>query len=230
VQLGSSAKFVVQILIGLSLLATIAVGCTSGNPASLSTATLQEIPSSVTSTDNLKRIVGITKDIVQIVAIVSAAVWATYRFGLFRERIPRGIISHEVTHRRLTNSTIHLSVTIIFSNAGHVLWSFDPTELNYTAIQKIRPLTSDELTVLEQQFDARTNPEYEWPYIDVRSLTFGLEVEPSDSEQIHYDFIIDNTIESILVYSYYSRHGRGWDASTIYDISGSSLMEGELNG
>jgi hypothetical protein len=213
-------RTIVQILIGLSLLATIAVGCASGNSVSPSDTALQVTPSAVTPTDNLKRVVGITKDVVQIVAIVTAAGWASYRLGLFRDRIPRGVISHEVTHRPLTDNTIHLSVAIIFSNAGHVLWSFDPTEQNITTIQQLKPISPDQLTDIEQQFEERTGLSYGWPKIDDRSLTFRLEVEPSDAEHIHYEFIIDNTIESILIYSYYSRDDRGWDVTTIYDIPG----------
>ncbi|MCH7801801.1 MAG: hypothetical protein IIC24_09705 [Chloroflexi bacterium] len=152
-------------------------------------------------------------------AIVTASVWATYRFGLFRERVPRGVISHEVTHRPLTDSTIHLSVTVIFSNAGRVVWTFEPADRNLTTIQQVKPITSDQLTALEQQLEAQTDLAFEWPWIGNRPLTSRLEVEPSDTEQINYEFIIDNSIESILIYSYYSRDGRGWDATTIYDIS-----------
>ena len=117
-QIRSLTKTAIQILIGTSLLATIAVGCASGNPVSPATAPLQAPPLTVTPTDHLKWIVGITKDIVQIVAIVAAATWASYRFGLFRERVPRGAISHEVTHHPLIDSAIHLSLTVIFSNTG----------------------------------------------------------------------------------------------------------------
>ena len=213
-------KRVVQILIGMSLLATVAVGCASGNPVSPVAADLVGAPSTVPPTDNLKRVVGITKDIVQIVAIVSASVWATYRFGLFRERIPRGSISHEVTHRPLTDSTIHVSVTVIFSNAGNVLWSFEPTNQNLTTIQQVKPLTSDRLTVLEQQRSAQPDTPYQWTRIDERPLTASLEVEPSDTERVSYEFVIDNAIESILIYSHYGGTDRGWDVTTIYDISG----------
>ena len=219
-QIRSPTKTAIQILIGASLLATIAVGCASGNPVSPATASLEATPLTVTPTDHLKRIVGITKDIVQIVAIVAAATWASYRFGLFRERIPRGAISHEVTHRPLTDSAIHLSLTVIFSNAGHVLWSFEPARQNLTTIQHVKPITSDHIMILEQQRDVGPDIPYQWARIYERPLAAPLEVEPSDTERVNYEFIIDNAIESILIYPHYGRTNRGWDAAMIYDISG----------
>ena len=115
-------------------------------------------------------------------AIVTAATWAAYRFGLFRERIPRGVISHEVTHRQLTDSTMHVSVSVIFSNTGHVLWSFGPSEQNHTTIQQIKPITSDELALIEQQREAHQDFIFEWQWIDERPLTLGIRIEPSDTE------------------------------------------------
>ena len=118
-------------------------------------------PSTVTPTDNLKRVVGITKDIVQIMAIVSVSVWATYRFGLFRERIPRGVISHEITHRRLTDNTVHVLVTVEFSNAGRVVWTFESEERNQTKIQLIKPITYEHLVQLHTQVGAGTVQGYQ---------------------------------------------------------------------
>ena len=40
------------------------------------------------------------------------------------------------------------------------------------------------------------------------------------SHPIRNEFIIDNAIESILIYPHYGGTNRGWDAAMIYDISG----------
>ncbi len=85
--------------------------------------------------------------------IVAAATWASKGFGLFRERIPKGAISLEVTHRPFTDSAIHLSLIVIFSTTGLVLWSFEPARQSLTTIQQVKPITSVHIMILEQRRD-----------------------------------------------------------------------------
>ena len=158
------------------------------------------------------------KDIVQILAIVGAGAWASYRFGLFRERVPRGTISHEITHRSLTDTAIHISVTVIFSNTGRVVWSFAPEQSNRTTIQLVRPIAHEDLIALDDRVEAGESQTYEWPVIDDRSLARPLEVEPSDTEEITHEFVFDTGVESILVYSFYGNENIGLRATTVYDI------------
>jgi hypothetical protein len=176
--------------------------------------------STPTPTDTVKTITGVVKDIVQILAIVGAGAWASYRFGLFRERVPRGTISHEITHRTLTETTIHISVTVIFSNTGRVVWSFAPERDNRTTILLVKPIDQEYLESLQERVAAGESQTYQWPVLDDRSLARSLEVEPSDTQEINHEFVIGGGIESILVYSYYGSHDRGWQATTVYDIVG----------
>ena len=63
---------------------------------------------------------------------------------------------------------------------------------------------------------------------DVNELT----VEPGESHQEAYEFIVSTEVESVIVYTYYynsrddSEAPEGWGAATVYDIvGGSSLAE-----
>ena len=207
-------------LLGSLALLTMAAACSSGTTASLATTESSAAGSVPTTTDKVKTITGVVKDIVQIVAIVGAGAWASYRFGLFRERVPRGTISHEITHRSLTDTTLHLSVTVIFSNTGRVVWSFAPERGNRTTIQQLKPIDHEDLTSLHDRIAAGESQTYEWPGIDERPMARNLEVEPSDAEEINHEFVLDSDIESILIYSYYGTDNRGWQATTIYDFVG----------
>ena len=60
------------LLFGVIALLTIAAGCSSSKPASLSTTDPSVAPSTRTTTDNVNVITGVAKDIVQIVAIFGA--------------------------------------------------------------------------------------------------------------------------------------------------------------
>ena len=198
----------------------IALACSTDEAASPSVAYSSVAGSATTRADNVKTITGVVKDIVQILAIVGAGAWASYRFGLFRERVPRGTISHEITHRSLTETTIHVSVTVIFSNTGRVVWSFVPEQDNRTTIQLVKPIDQEYLESLQERVAAGESQTYQWPVLDDRSLARSLEVEPSDTQEINYEFVVGGGVESILVYSYYGRDDRGWQATTVYDIVG----------
>ena len=173
-----------------------------------------------TTTDTVKTITGVVKDIVQILAIVGAGAWASYRFGLFGERVPRGTISHEITHRTLTDTTIHVSVTVIFSNTGRVVWSFAPERGNQTTIQLVKPIDQEDLDSVQERVAAGESPTYQWPAIDDRPLVKHLKIEPADTHEINHEFVLGNDVESILVYSFYGSDNGGWQATTVYDIVG----------
>ena len=194
--------------------------CSAGNSETPPIKDSSVAGSKPTTTDNVKAITGVVRDVVQIVAILGAGAWASYRFGLFRERVPRGTISHEISHRPLTDTTIHISVTVIFSNTGRVVWSFAPEQRNRTTIQLVRPIDHEDLESLQDRLAAGESQTYEWPRLDDRSLIRPLEVEPSDTEEINYEFVVGGAVESILVYSNYGSGDRGWQATTVYDIVG----------
>ncbi len=183
-----------------------------------------------TTADNVKTVTGVVRDIVQIVAILVAGAWAYRRFGLFRERIPRGTISHEISHRRLTDTTVHLSVTVIFSNTGRVVWSFSPGRGNRTTIQLVRPISHEDLVRLHERVEAGESQTYDWPALDDRPLTHPLEVEPSDTEEVNHEFVVGDGIETILVYSYYGSGDRGWQSTTVYDFVGEDHENGNKDG
>ena len=207
-------------MLGALALLIAAAACSSGRPASPTMAYSSAPASTPTRTDTVKTITGVVKDIVQILALVGAGAWASYRFGLFRERVPRGTISHEITHRSLTDTAIHISVTVIFSNTGRVVWSFVPEQDNRTTIQLVKPIDQEYLESLQERVAAGESQTYQWPVLDDRSLARSLEVEPSDTQEINHEFVIGGGIESILVYSYYGSRDRGWQATTVYDIVG----------
>lgn len=206
----------------------IGVACTTPGPA-------QDLVPVATAESRLKDYITTFKDVFQIVAIIVAAIWAYYRFGLFREGTPRGTITHRITHRPLTSSTIHVSVTVVFSNTGRVSWVVGPEEGpgGRTIIQMIKPITDEELALRENEVYSGQFPHFQWPVIDERDLDLRVSVGPEpDTAERHYEFIIDNDVETILVYSSYhfrtrTTSGRTgvWDANTIYDITQRSERE-----
>lgn len=54
------------------------------------------------------------------------------------------------------------------------------------------------------------------------SYPSGIEIEPGEIEQLHYDFFVASNIKAILVYSYFRNiqksHRVGWSLTTTHDI------------
>jgi hypothetical protein len=51
----------------------------------------------------------------------------------------------------------------------------------------------------------------------------GIEIEPGESEQLHYDFLVDKAIKTVLVYSYFQNIQKnrrlGWSLTTTNDFT-----------
>lgn len=158
----------------------------------------------------------------QVVAVFSVGIWAIYRFGIFRESVPRVNITHRISHRRLTANTIHVFVSVVFSNTGRVVWSLDSSH-GWTRLLLIKPIEYEELAQLHRAFVIEeTAPDYMWPVIDERSLALsaGFDIEPSDTEELHYQFVIPEPAETIEIISYYqSNTAKGLDARTVHDLT-----------
>ena len=198
----------------------------------------------------------IATNIVQVVAILGAAIWATFQFKLYRFFAPQGTITHRISHRILEDARTHISVTVVLSNTGQVKWRITPkptpapsttsedTSLkekpsqppNHTRVLLIRPFSLDE----PMQFDDPSQgdfPEpdgdggYLWTELDRKVLVKPIEIEPSGLEELSYEFILNGAVESILIYSIYNFGNQGLQCSTVYDVSQDiASFESEPNG
>jgi hypothetical protein len=170
--------------------------------------------------ENIKKGAEIFYILFQVVAISTAGVWAYRRFGLRREGVARGAISHHITHRVLTDNTVHIQITVTFSNIGNVLWTIDAkSERNFTSLQLIKPITPEKLADIETQVANGDESDYQWPLLKRWDFRENMEVEPSDTDDITYEFVYDNSIKTILVYSLYEWDSKPVDITTVYDIS-----------
>ena len=136
--------------------------------------------------------------------------------------MPRVNITHRISHRRLTANTVHLFVSVIFSNTGKVVWSLDPSR-GWTRVLLIKPIEHEELAQLHHAFVIDgTAPDYMWPAIDERTLKpgVGFDIEPSDTEELYYQFDIPDPAETIQVISYYqSGSAKGLETRTVHDLT-----------
>jgi hypothetical protein len=183
-------------------------------------------PQTVPPVSTVKEIVDIIQAIFMIAAIIIGGIWGYWLFVQYRQKYPRASIAHRITHRPIANGKLLLHVVVIISNAGDVLLSLVSLE---TRIQQVLPPPAEVLDFINKGHspvpDGQT--EIDWPLIDSQESGWKrgeYEIEPGESQEIHYDFILDAETQTIEVYSYLKNEKKrdreiGWDLTTLHDLN-----------
>ena len=162
--------------------------------------------------------------IVTAVAIAIAAAFAVFKLQIFRVFAPHLTITQKVSHRRIGESYVHIDVSVSLHNRSKV--KVDLIE-GLFLLQKIAPMEDQDVAALHAQvFVDRTYEDILWPVIDEVHRSWRdhtLVIEPGESYQEACEFIVDATVKSVPVYTYFynpfSSASKGWGATTIHDIA-----------
>lgn len=176
--------------------------------------------------DRAKDIASIVQAFAAALAIVVGGIYAVYKLQLFRTLEPHLTIEHKISHRRLSDSYVHIEVTARLHNSSRV-----HVELRegLFRLQGVSPATDDEIELLYSKvFIDRDYSNIQWPTLDEvdRDWDEGeLVVEPGESHPETIEFIVSaSDYESVLIYTYFYNPARspgteqGWTATTIHDI------------
>ena len=193
----------------------------------LQIASLVLLNFTLTGAGNLKDVAAIIQSSVTAVAIVAGGLFAYYKLQFFRDLEPHLTITHEVSHRLIGGSYVHIAVTAMLHNSSRVKIGLRE---GFFLVQQVSPSSNQdveewyaEVFVRKEQSDIR------WPTLDEKPLRWGeneLIVEPGESHREVYEYIVSRETESVLLYTYYynpeyAEHlasPEGWEASTVYDI------------
>ena len=162
--------------------------------------------------------------IVTVIAIFMAAAFAVFKLQLFRVFAPHLTISQRVSHRPVGESYIHIDVSVTLRNSSRV--KIDLIE-GLFLLQKIAPMKDQEVESLYAQvFVDKEIDDILWPVMDEVHRSWkehALVIEPGESYQEACEFIVEVTVKSVLVYTYFynpfSSASKGWGATTIHDIA-----------
>jgi len=177
------------------------------------------------------------KPSVEIIAIIIAGIWSYKLFLKNRVDYPYPTVRHDITHWCLPNNKLYLSVIVTVTNAGNVLL---PLESGKVLVQQIHPLLSELQTLIDDaEQDAlgegkipglfhENTTQIAWRELGYREFQWDkgeITIEPGESEEFQYDFILENTVRTIKVITYYKNIKRkkseaGWKLTSIYDVSG----------
>jgi hypothetical protein len=180
----------------------------------------------------IKDIAEVLQAIATVIALMLGGAWSYMLFVKKRQKFPRANITHKIFHKPISTDKVLLNVTAEISNTGDVLLSLLS---GTTRVQQVLPLSPEILKTINEGKNPIPEKEREvkWPLIDEKESDLKkekIEIEPGEKDQIVYDFIIDDDIETVVVYSYFANIRKrsrdiGWDLTTVYDLKGKQLCK-----
>ena len=139
-----------------------------------------------------------------LVAVCVGGVFAFQRLQIFRTFEPHLTISHNIRHRFIGDSYVHIDVTATLHNGSKV-----QVELRegFFLLQLIAPETDEHIEDLYAQvFVEREYGDIRWATLERfdRHWDSGeLVVEPGESHPESCEFIASRDVESVMIYTYF---------------------------
>lgn len=187
-----------------------------------------------------KDVSAVLQSFITALAVAAGGYFALFKLQVFRNLQPHLTIEHEISHRIISDSYAHISVTAVLRNSSRV-----KVELRegFFRLQQVVPTTDEEVEDLYAEVfeDARVDADekqrkkkehVQWPVLDTHKLIrsegeLGEVVEPGGAHPETYEFIVPRNVESVLVYTYFANPAysegsgvaKGWHATSVYDIS-----------
>ena len=158
-----------------------------------------------------------------LIAICVGGVFAYQRLQLFRTFQPHLTISHNIRHRFIGDSYIHIDVTATLYNSSKV--QVEVRE-GLFSLMKISPVSDDQVDVLfEQVFVDARYQDIQWEVLISAPQRWDegfLNIEPSETHREICEFIVADDVKSVMIYTFfsnpYSSTPEGWHTTTVYDI------------
>ena len=164
---------------------------------------------------------------VTVLAVVLGGIFAAYKWQVFRESEPHLTITHEVSHRPVGASYVHIAVTAMLHNSSKV-----HIELRegFYRLQQVAPVSDEEVeSVYAQVFVDGEFEELQWPILEEAPRTWNkseLIVEPGATHSETFEFIVAGAVEAVTMYTYFysstyspgAQTAEGWGAITVHDM------------
>ena len=158
---------------------------------------------------------------VTVVALIVGAVWSRRTIFKKREEAAKIRLSHNIFSIPINEDKRLVRIKLTIENQGSVLVCLDELD---TWMYQVKPLPSeilDEKKMLDHNLGC-----YKWPgVLGASSRTVkpqNVQIEPNESQDFHFDFVIENEIEVVIVYSYVNnptkKIGIGWNLQTIHEF------------
>lgn len=175
----------------------------------------------------IKDVAGGIQSALTVFAIVVGGVFALFKLQVFRTFEPHLTVTHEVHHRYVGDSYVHIDVTATLRNSSRVAVGLRQAEFS---IQQVSPMPDEEVEALYADVFEDEKPVYlQWPVLESFPFEWDegqMVIEPGESHQETFEFISLAYVETVLIYTYFQnplsprppKSAEGWAATTVYDI------------
>lgn len=190
------------------------------------------------SVSDAKEITETFKSVVEVIAIIVAGFWTYERFiktkEETREEHPYPNLQHRIEHFPLEKNLVYLSVFVTVTNVGKRKLSLSRGKIYIRQVSPMpRKVLRDVLELVDDQrsSDIRSGKAPSlfidggqrlcWEKIGEREwMGLGgkiLELEPGQTREIQFDFLISNEVDVIEAISYFDEK-LGWGLATLYSL------------
>ncbi|HEX6065582.1 MAG TPA: hypothetical protein VFZ04_15230 [Longimicrobiales bacterium] len=194
-------------------------------------------------------VVGNIESIVKIAAVLIAAWWTYSLFIRQRQSYPRAAVAHTVRHTLLGSSKRLVQVAIEVRNIGNTLMRVRKYDVRLQYLGPFRDEHVEKLITEYPPMKTDAEPAVRWRLLAQRlaghaktelpsKQDFEVELEPGESDALNFDFIINDEVDVIRVYSYLQNHTKrwrfrrkwwrrieiGWTNATIHELRDSAAM------
>ena len=162
-----------------------------------------------------------------VTAIMVGGIFAYWRLQLFRTFEPHLTVTHDISHRQVGESYLHIAVTSRLHNSSKVKIELRKASFS---IQMVSPITDEVvLSLYEDTFVDGNRRDLDWTNLEEIERTWAkdeLFIEPNESHQETCEFIIQSEVTSALIYTYFynseksknARSASGWSATSMCDF------------
>ena len=178
----------------------------------------------------VKDVAGAVQSVVTVIAIVTGGIFALFKLQAFRDFEPHVDVTHDIRHRLMNNTYLHIDVTATLHNTSRVKIEFRRAQFS---ILQVLPNSSDDIVRKRNQvFFEGESRDIKWQVLDFIEHEWDpreLVVEPGGKHSESQEFIVPiEDAETVRIDTFffdprYSQSsddvdGFGWSATTFYDI------------
>jgi len=177
--------------------------------------------------EKVDKLVSIIQKIVTIAAIIIGGLWTYNMFIIHRDAYPKADISYQVEERRLSDEYIFVQVFVRIENTGNTVLRLRRGDVRLLDISFPNKHIEEKIIGFRKPA-FRKEPIFNWESIQIVKIEWPkgkIEIEPSEADQLDFEFIIKSKYKVIKIYSWFTNLEKkvggetiGWTASKLYNI------------
>jgi len=183
---------------------------------------------------DLKDVVTIIQSLITAAAIIVGGIWSYLLFVRKRQKYPRAKLEHRIVHWAVDKDTVLVSIDIIIFNTSDVLLSLVSGKID---VHQVLPPENKFLQMLNEvkPMMSQRIEDIHWPSLFSYKEHWEkqvVEIEPGESEQLHYTLLLSSEVHMIHVESFFrniaKRRRLEWGLETFHDMQPESCPDNVL--